>query len=183
MQAATQAAGNERRLREYETIYILRPDADPDTAAQISDRITDIIARLGGKLLRADVWGKRRLAYVIRKHTRGIFIYARYVGFNDLVAEIERNLRLLEPVMRHQTVLLNAEVDLASINVDPEEAKFARLEVTEDEPEPDAAERLGMREQPRRDMRDDMGMDMGPEGEFTAEDDDGQPAPRREVDE
>jgi small subunit ribosomal protein S6 len=154
MEAATQATGSERRLREYETIYILRPDVDPDTAAQISDRISDIITRLGGKLLRADVWGKRRLAYVIRKRSRGIFIYARYVGYNDLVAEIERNLRLLEPVMRHQTVRISDEIDLASINIDPEEAKFARLEVTEDEPEPDAAERLGMREQPRRDRRD-----------------------------
>jgi hypothetical protein len=75
----------------------------------------------------------------------------KYVGLGDIVAEVERNLRMLDAVMRHQSVLLRSEGITLDVAVDPEEVKFRRLEATEDEPEPNLEERLGMieREQSR----------------------------------
>ncbi|MCS6799944.1 MAG: 30S ribosomal protein S6 [Myxococcota bacterium] len=114
--------------REYETIYILRPNVDPDEADRIAARFADVVRRLDGRMVRVDNWGKRRLAYAIGGFSRGIFVYVRYVGYGDLVAEIERNLRQFDAIMRFQTVLLRTGVDPTSVQVDAEETRFARLE-------------------------------------------------------
>jgi len=144
--ATTAAAPVKRWAREYETIYILRPNVDNDVAEKIVDRAKDVIARLDGTLTKLDNWGKRKLAYPIQKNNRGIFVYLKYVGFNDLVAELERNLRLLDEVVRFQTVLLAEDIDPAAVAVDPEEVQYLHVEeeeVTEDA-ELERARSLGM---------------------------------------
>jgi small subunit ribosomal protein S6 len=162
----------EPRAREYETIYILRSSVDPDEADRIANRVRDVIASLGGQVLRVDNWGRRRLAYSIGKATRGVFVYFRYVGLNNLVAEIERNLRLIDDVVRHQSVLIKDAVRVEDYTVDPAETQFRRLEqaTPEEEQEPELAQRLGLLDRPRpespRDMDDMdpevMGEDIGP---------------------
>ena len=142
----TTAAPVQRWAREYETIYILRPNVDNDGAEKVIDRAKDVIARLDGTLTKLDNWGKRKLAYPIQKNNRGIFVYLKYVGYSDLVAELERNLRLLDEVVRFQTVLLTEDIDPASVSVDPEEVQY--LHVEEEEATVDAelerARSLGM---------------------------------------
>ena len=144
--AGTAAAPDTRWAREYETIYILRPDVGNDAAEKIVERAKDVIARLGGTLTKLDNWGKRKLAYPIHKNTRGIFVYLKYVGFNDLVAELERNLRLLDEVVRFQTVLLDEDIDPASVSVDPEEVQYLHIEEEElaEDAELERARSLGM---------------------------------------
>src|SRR3954467_2190386 len=66
------AAAAKDRLREYEVVYVLAPNADNTEAERIKNKVTEIVASFGGKLLKLDNWGRRKLAYVIRKHTRGI---------------------------------------------------------------------------------------------------------------
>ncbi len=144
--ATAAAAPKTRWAREYETIYILRPDVDNETAEKIAGRAGDVVQRLGGTLTKLDNWGRRRLAYPIEKNTRGVFIYLKYVGFGDLVAELERNLRLLDEVVRFQTVLLRKDIDPSTVQVDPEEVQYLHVE-DEDEPEDAETERarsLGM---------------------------------------
>ncbi|MCZ6807249.1 MAG: 30S ribosomal protein S6 [Deltaproteobacteria bacterium] len=138
--ATAAAAPAKRWAREYETIYILRPDVDNETAEKVVDRARDVVKRLSGTLTKLDNWGKRRLAYPIQKNTRGIFVYLKYVGFGDLVAELERNLRLLDEVVRFQTVLLREDIDPATVEVDPEEVQYLHVE-DEDEPEDAETER------------------------------------------
>jgi small subunit ribosomal protein S6 len=81
--------------------------------------------------------------------SRGIFVYIRYVGFNDIVAELERNLRLQDSVMRFQTVRVQPDVDPAAYQIDPEEVKFLPVEVTVEEEEEGIEERLGFRQTQR----------------------------------
>lgn len=140
------AASPVRWAREYETIYILRPDVDNAMAEHIIERLKEVISRLDGTLTKLDNWGKRKLAYPIEKNTRGIFVYLKYVGFNDLVAELERNLRLLDDVMRFQTVLLAEDIDPASVTVDPEELQYLHVEDVEEaeDSEAERARSLGM---------------------------------------
>ena len=143
---STTAASAKRWAREYETIYILRPDVGNDAAEKVIGRAQDVIARLDGTLTKLDNWGKRKLAYPIQKNSRGIFVYLKYVGFNDLVPELERNLRLLDEVVRFQTVLLAEDIDPASVAVDPDEVQYLHVEeeeVTEDA-ELERARSLGM---------------------------------------
>ncbi len=144
--ATAAAAPKTQWAREYETIYILRPNVDNETAEKVVGRARDVVKRLGGTLTKIDNWGKRRLAYPIEKNRRGIFVYLKYVGFGDLVAELERNLRLLDEVVRFQTVLLREDIDPATVEVDPEEVQYLHVE-DEDEPEDAETERarsLGM---------------------------------------
>ena len=151
--------------REYELIYILTPQTSHSDAEALSARLGDIVARAGGKLTQVDHWGRRRLAYPIGKNTRGTFVYVRFVGFGDAVAELERNLRIIDSVIRFQTVRLEGLYDLDALDVDPDALKFLPVEDTSDDTEPSFEERLGMVHRPRPasafdyDEADDEGRD------------------------
>jgi small subunit ribosomal protein S6 len=138
--------------REYELIYILKPSVSPSEARKVAEKVTEVIDKRGAKLTRVDNWGKRKLAYPIHKHQRGIFVFVKLVGFSDVVAELERNLRNLDEVVRYQTVRVQEVLDLSGLTIDPEEVKFREIEVAgeEEEEEPTFEERLGMSMRSRR---------------------------------
>lgn len=125
------------KSKEYETIYILRPDVDADTADKVQGRVAEVVGRDNGKLVKVESWGRRRLAYPVAKQKKGVYVYVKYVGRGGLVAELERNLKLQDSVLKFQTVQTVEEVDVAALTVDPEEVKFQRLELP---PEEDAIE-------------------------------------------
>ena len=97
-------------LREYETIYILKPDTANDKVAELNQRVRSIIEERKGKILKVDNWGKRRLAYEIKKQLKGIYLYWLYLGSPDIVVEFERNMRMLDPVIRYMTVVVGHDV-------------------------------------------------------------------------
>src|SRR5690606_7235593 len=97
-------------LREYETIYILKPDTLNDQVADLNQRVRGIIETRGGKVLQVDNWGKRRLSYEIKKQLKGIYLYWKYLGSSEIVAEFERNMRMLDPVIRYMTVKVDTDV-------------------------------------------------------------------------
>ncbi|MGE0787753.1 MAG: 30S ribosomal protein S6 [Sandaracinaceae bacterium] len=140
MSAAAQLA------REYELVYILRPTTGPAEARKVADRVTEVIEKGGAKLTRVDNWGKRRLAYPIQKHTRGIFVHVKFVAFHGLVAELERNLRIQDTVVRYQTVKLENLYEMSALSVDPTEVEFHDIEETAEteDDEPTFEEQLGM---------------------------------------
>ena len=75
------------RAREYETIYILKPDIDADGAEKIGSRLAEVVGREVGRLTKVESWGRRRLAYDIGKQRRGVYIYLKYLGGGKVVAE------------------------------------------------------------------------------------------------
>jgi small subunit ribosomal protein S6 len=160
-QTASSASGGnaaqKRLAREYELVYILQPNVDPDEADRVATRIQEVVTKLGGKITKVDQWGRRKLAYPIKKASRGVFVFVKIVGYNDMVAELERNLRIADAVMRFQTVRKEGVFDLAEITVDPEETKFARVEAppAEEEVEPSFEERLGLTARPPRERGED----------------------------
>lgn len=101
-----------KTVKEYETVFILRSDVSEDDRKKVLDRLHGILEKLDGTLLLEEEWGKRKLAYKIEKMAYGIYFYIRYLGYNDMVAEIERNLRILEPVIKFMTVKLGEDVDV-----------------------------------------------------------------------
>ena len=155
------------RSKEYETIYVLRPDVDADTADKVQARINEVVAREVGTLMKVESWGRRKLAYPVAKHRKGVYVYVKYAGKGGLVSELERNLKLQDSVLKFQTVLTREDVDTAQITVDPEEVKLARLELPPEEEERESRERaLGlldvgpdMPRGPRVDREEDFGDD------------------------
>ena len=133
------------KSKEYETIYVLRPDVDPDTADKVQGRVAEVVARDAGKLVKVEAWGRRKLAYPVAKHKKGVYVYVKYIGRGGLVAEVERNLKLQDAVLKFQTIQTQADVDVAAVTIDPEEIKFARLELpAELEPEESREKALGL---------------------------------------
>jgi small subunit ribosomal protein S6 len=133
-------------LREYETIYILRPDLTDDEVAGVKEKVANIFSREEGHVLHQDVWGKKKLSYEIKKQPKGIYIHLSYLGGPATTNEIERNLRLMEPVLKYQTlrVAKDVDVDRRLAERDAEEqsraAAAARREAEEKERELKAAE-------------------------------------------
>src|SRR5437868_9269898 len=108
------------KSREYETIYILRPDVDADTADKVQGRVAEVVARDNGKLVKVEAWGRRRLAYPVAKQKKGVYVFVKYVGRGGLVSELERNLKLQDSVLKFQTVQSADDVDMQAVTVDPE---------------------------------------------------------------
>ena len=96
--------------REYETIFILRPETNQDGITAVNQHVRGVIDQKGGRILKLDNWGKRKLAYEIRKQLKGIYLYWQYLGTSDTVAEIERNLRMLDSVIRYYTVKVDEDI-------------------------------------------------------------------------
>ncbi len=97
--------------REYETIFILRPDTNQEGIQTVNTRIRSIIDQMGGRLIKLDNWGKRKLAYEVKKQLKGIYLYWQFLGTSGVVEEIERNLRMLDSVIRYYTVKVDEDVN------------------------------------------------------------------------
>gem|GEM_PF-300039 len=133
------------KSKEYETIYILRSDVDADTADKVQARVAEVVGRDNGKLVKVEAWGRRKLAYPVAKQRRGVYVYVKYVGRGGVVAELERNLKLQDAVLKFQTIQTQDDVDVAAVTVDPEEVKFQRLELPPEEEEKESREKqLGL---------------------------------------
>ena len=132
------------RLREYEMVFVLASSADNAEAERLNAKVSEVVGSFGGKLLKIDNWGRRKLAYPIRKHTRGIFVYTKFIAKPGVVAEIERNLRIADSVLRFQSSLNKADLETVDVTVDPEDVKFAPVTAAEPEEELSFEQRLGL---------------------------------------
>lgn len=101
-------------MREYETIFVTKPDGAESQANQLLEKVNGIIERHKGAVLQQLNWGKRELAYRVDKYKQGVYHYYNYCGGNDLVADIERNLRLNDIAMKFITVKISDDVDVAT---------------------------------------------------------------------
>ena len=97
--------------REYETVLILKPDANKSQIKRIVTNVQQMFADGGASLISADNWGLRTLAYPIKRNTRGIYLYLRFLGGSDTVLNFEQKLRLTETVLRYLTVKLDEDID------------------------------------------------------------------------
>ena len=109
MAEATSTAA--KMLREYETVFLLKPDLTDDNVDKLKERVRTIVNREGGKLLRFTIWGKKKTMYPIAKQPRAIYVHASYLGKSGLVAEVERNLRNFDEVNRYLTVKVAEDID------------------------------------------------------------------------
>lgn len=87
-------------MRNYEVVFIAHPDLEEAAFKELNERVQGWIKEAGGKIGKVDVWGKRKLAYEIRKESEGLYVVLQTEMEPSFCAELERNLRLQEPVMR-----------------------------------------------------------------------------------
>jgi small subunit ribosomal protein S6 len=99
------------KSREYESIIILSPELLDDGVATINKKVQGIVEKNGGKLIRVESWGKRRLAYRLKGQQKGIYFYWRILGGPLVVAEMRRSLRVMDSVLRCFSVKLDENID------------------------------------------------------------------------
>lgn len=91
-------------MQQYELVIIIHPDLDDEAIEQALDRIRGWITESGGKIDKTDKWGKRRMSYEIQKQNEGIYYLLDVSMPPTSVTELERNMMILESVMRHMVV-------------------------------------------------------------------------------
>ena len=144
--------------REYETTYILRPNTPNEGVAEVNSRIKGIIEGMGGKIIKVDNWGKRRLAYEVAKERKGIYLYWNYLAQPGVVEETERNLRMLDSVIRYLTVKVDEDVDVGARPSEIDDASYEKAAQTAADEEDMFLSRGG----------DDAASDSGDDDEFGA---------------
>jgi small subunit ribosomal protein S6 len=159
-QAETQASGGPAagtKLREYETIFLVRPDLAEDLVDKIVERMRGIVQRDGGKVIKVENWGKKKTSYEVKKHLRAVYLRFDYLGTTRMVAEFERNLRMTDDVLKYQSVKMAEDVDPATRQVEPDVKLPGDPEVPERgarEPEAFGAEERGFGDRDRDRGRD-----------------------------
>ena len=98
-------------MRRYETIFIADPDLQDEARKNLFKKFTNLLTQTGGLLVKIEDWGNRKLAYEIKKKSRGYYLCLTYGGTGEIVKELERNLRLDEKIMKFMTILLEKDID------------------------------------------------------------------------
>ena len=91
-------------LRQYEVMVILDGDLEERTVAPSLDTYLNVVRQDGGSVENVDIWGKRRFAYEIDKKTEGIYAVIDLQASPEAVAELDRQLRLNESVLRTKVI-------------------------------------------------------------------------------
>lgn len=87
-------------MRQYELMVILDPETEERTVSTSLDRFLKVITNDGGTVDNVDIWGRRRLAYEIKKHPEGIYAVVNFTCEPATAKELDRQLGLNESVLR-----------------------------------------------------------------------------------
>ena len=91
-------------MRDYEVLYIVRPDLEEDKVQDIVKRVNSLISRTGGSSEQTSLWGKRKLAYEVKHQKEGSYVLQDFQIDPGRVPELESALKITEEVLRHLIV-------------------------------------------------------------------------------
>lgn len=100
-------------MRQYETIFIINPDLDESQTNDVTEDVKTAIESGGGKILKIDPWGKRRLAYAVKQYNDGYYVLIVFESSPELVAQLNGHYRITERIIKH--IVVQFEGDLAAL--------------------------------------------------------------------
>jgi small subunit ribosomal protein S6 len=92
-------------VRQYETGFVLSPTLSEEETAQFVQLMADVVTQKKGHMVKQDIWGKRRLAFPIKRFQEGVYVFFTYEGAGDISTELERRFKQTDSVIRFMTVL------------------------------------------------------------------------------
>ncbi|MEJ2739617.1 MAG: 30S ribosomal protein S6 [Dehalococcoidia bacterium] len=95
-------------MAAYELIYIINPEVSDEELPQVIEKMSQSVANAGGNVVEVAQWGRKRMAYPIRRFAEGNYVFNRIELEPVKVKEIEANLRLSDEVLRHLVVKTRA---------------------------------------------------------------------------
>ena len=108
-------------MKNYETIFIMDPDLEESQALATIEKLKGIITQGQGEIIKVEDWGKRKLAYDVKKKSRGHYILTTFSGSPALLSELHRNFRVMDAVIKFQSVRLDEKQDTSAKTFVPEE--------------------------------------------------------------
>jgi len=91
-------------MKQYETGFLLSPNLPEEETAKTVSQMAEIIAQRNGKMIKQDQWGKKRLAYPIKRFQEAFYVFFLYEGTPDIPLELERRFKQMDTVIRFLTV-------------------------------------------------------------------------------
>jgi len=122
----------------YENIVILNASLGDEEIETASGKIKDLITNSGGEILNADVWGRRKLAYEIKKQKKGFYLLLLFKSPAAAIKRLEDYYKVFDPVVKYMIIRLEkkqAEAALKSSSVEAAASRDARDEKTEQKSE------------------------------------------------
>ena len=98
---------------QYELIYVVAPDVGEEEVSAVHEEVSALVSRFDGRIVKTDNWGRRRLAYEIKRHTEGTYVLELIEGSGEMLRELDRRLRVLDQIMRHLVVRIDRELNVA----------------------------------------------------------------------
>src|SRR5690348_11662887 len=95
--------------RTYELMFIVRPDMTDEDLDKLISTLQSVVPTSGGNVVKVEKMGKRRLAYTVRRFHDGIYVLMVVEGGGPVIHELERRLRVTEPVIKFLTVRIDEE--------------------------------------------------------------------------
>ena len=108
-------------MNYYEKIFILDPNIDDSAVEEITGKIKDIIIKHGGEILKADNWGRRKLAYELNKHQKGNYTLLLFKAPPQVILEIEKLCKVLDSVIKFMIVKLTKKKQIEAALPSPAE--------------------------------------------------------------
>jgi len=108
-------------LKRYETLFIVQIDLPTDEINSIIERYRAIVTALKGTIIKVEKWGKRKLAYEIKKQSSGNYILIDFAGKSAIIDELERNFKIDDKILKFMTIMKDGNVDLAAIEKETQE--------------------------------------------------------------
>jgi len=127
-------------LRSYQSVLILKPDFDEAQVGESLEKITELVKSHGGAILKVDKWGKKRLAYKVKKNRFGYYLNIYHTCENEKVPSLEAKYKLYDAIIKFMVLRLDdKELERAMGNGEEPEESAVNAEVEskskqEDEP-------------------------------------------------
>ena len=129
-------------MRNYEELFIVKPESAEEEIDQLVEQLRQAIAAAGGDVEKIEKWGLRKLAYQVRKHREGFYVLLQFSASPHAVREVERRLRVAEPVLKFLTVRIDEKMKKIEKRKARREKRAARKPAPPAAPAQPAAEEL-----------------------------------------
>ena len=116
-------------MKRYEVIVIVKTDLTEEEITAIMERSSNIITERKGVIAKAEKWGKRRLAYEINKQKDGFYFFIDYAGDGSIVAEMERNFRIDDRILKFMTVTKEGAVTREGMDAEVAVVEVKRTQI------------------------------------------------------
>lgn len=119
--------------QSYETIFILQSELTEEDTESVAKVFEQVLAEQGSRLMKSERWGKKRLAYRVRKFWEGYYVFFEHVSTRDALTELERRLRIHEHVIKWMSVRKDPRAEAEAAR---KAARLAKLQAQQQTQEP-----------------------------------------------